>query len=188
MAAEEAACAADATVVVAAAGNGNGNDEVPTTVVKLVELPVEYLKWVLAQSKEHYRVPTLDDYSSELQVEEEEEAICRVIASLQAAYDEFPELMAFVRDTLEMNGHVMVPEGRLIPNFRQLQGRINQEWAGAKQELANVASCDGFDAEDDDAEIAMPSSETTVPPLGPHLYTLSTYLSLIYGYVSHVVS
>ncbi|KAL6654725.1 hypothetical protein ACP70R_008190 [Stipagrostis hirtigluma subsp. patula] len=187
MAAEEAVCAADAAAVVGTGGEATAT----TTTVKLVELPVEYLKWVLAQRKEDYRVPTLDDYSPE-KVGEEEEAICRFITSLQAAYDEFPELMAFVGDALEMNGCVMVPEGKLIPNFRRLQGRVDEEWAGAKQELADVApSCvAGSDAGDEDeTEVAPPpsSDKTTVPPLGPHLYTLSTYLSLIYGYVSHVV-
>ncbi|KAL6603968.1 hypothetical protein ACP70R_044329 [Stipagrostis hirtigluma subsp. patula] len=159
---EEAACAADAAAA---------------AVVKMVELPVPYLKWVLAQRAEHYRVPTLDDYSPE-RIEKEEEAICRAVASLQAAYDEFPELMAFVRDVVEMNGCVVVPEGKLIPNFRELQRRIDQEWAGAKHELADMASS---------ADSTASSSETTVPPLGPHLYTLSTFLSLIYGYVSRVV-
>ncbi|KAL6622466.1 hypothetical protein ACP70R_032345 [Stipagrostis hirtigluma subsp. patula] len=160
----------------AAAAVGTGGEATTTTAVKLVELPVEYLKWVLAQRKEHYRVPTLDDYSPE-RVDEEAEAIRRIIASLQAAYDEFPELMAFVRGALEMNGRVMVPEDKLIPNSRRLQGRIDQEWAEAKQELADAGE-----------EVVMPSSEkTTVAPLGPHLYTLSTYLSLVYGYVSHVV-
>ncbi|KAL6620012.1 hypothetical protein ACP70R_035151 [Stipagrostis hirtigluma subsp. patula] len=181
MAAAEAACAADA----AATLSTGGETTTTTTTVKLVELPVEYLKWVLAQRKEHYRVPTLDDYPPERVGEEEEEAIRRVLASLQVAYDEFHELMAFVRDALERNGRVMVPEDRLIPNFRRLQVRVDQEWAGAKQELAGVAS--PCAREEDETEAAPPSSETTVPPLGPHLYTLSTYLSLVYGYVSHVV-
>ncbi|KAL6654166.1 hypothetical protein ACP70R_007631 [Stipagrostis hirtigluma subsp. patula] len=176
----------------AVAGSSDGEAPAPATMVKMVELPVEYLKWVLAQRKEHYRVPTLADYSPE-QVEEEEEAICKVIASLQAVHDEFFEFKAFVRDALEMDGCVMVPEDKLIPDFRQLQGRIDREWAEAKQEL-DVAVYDDYpgteEDDDDDAEVAVllwsDSETTTVPPLGPHLYTLSTYLSFIYRYVSHV--
>jgi hypothetical protein len=52
--------ATDALAGEAATDNGGA-----VTKVKMAEMPVELLRWVLAQDKEDYRVPTLEDYTQE---------------------------------------------------------------------------------------------------------------------------
>ncbi|KAL6894516.1 hypothetical protein ACP4OV_008614 [Aristida adscensionis] len=175
-----------------ASGAHLAGDEAPAApkMVTMVELPPEYLRWVVAQRKEDYRVPTLADYPPE-QVAEGEATILRAIAALQAAYDEFDALRAWAGDVLEAHGgRVVVPEGKLHPNARAVQRIVHKEWAaGASRELAGMAAtaaCGGSGSNAGEEEEG-DDETTTVPRLGPHLFTLSTYLSLIYGYVSKVV-
>jgi hypothetical protein len=132
-------------------------------MVKMAEMPVEFLRWVLAQDKEDYRVPTLEDYTEE-ELAEAKDTICTVIHSLQTTYDEFDEFRAWVRDVLENNGCVMIHEDMLFSDPKEWQESVDQEWAEARQEL---------------------EMELT-KPLGPHLCMLSTYFSLLYHYAAPI--
>jgi hypothetical protein len=130
-------------------------------MVKMAEMPVEFLRWVLEQDKEDYRVPTLKDYTQE-ELAKAKDTICTVIRSLQIAYDEFDEFRAWVSDAIENNGCVMIHEDKLFSDPKVWQKSVDQEWAEARQEL---------------------EMELT-KPLGPHLYKLSAYLSLLYCYAA----
>lgn len=152
-------------------GNGDSTDsEAP-----MVQLPVEFLEWVLAQKKENYCVPTLEDYSPE-DVGEEMETICRVNAALQIAYDEFAEFTAWVRDVVQKDGRVVVPGNDVLGGASSqaglFQDKIDCAWEKARQEFYP------------DMEFVWIGA---VAPLGPHQYLLSVYLSLIYRYVSRVI-
>ncbi|KAL6890125.1 hypothetical protein ACP4OV_008888 [Aristida adscensionis] len=188
------AAASGGAHLAAAAGEAAPAPTAPK-MVTMLELPAEYLRWVVAQRREHYRVPTLADYPPARVAEVGEESIRRVIAALQAAYDDFPALRAWARDVLEVHGgRVVVPEGKVPANARGVQQRVHHEWAaGAREELAAMAAAaaagegSGSGAGDDEEEEEEgDGDETTGQPLGPHLDTLSTYVALIYGYVSQV--
>ncbi|CAD6256214.1 unnamed protein product [Miscanthus lutarioriparius] len=135
------------------------------TMVKMAEMPVEFLRWVLSQDKEDYRVPTLEDYTKE-ELAEAKDTICSVIRSLQIAYDEFDEFRAWVRDVIDNNGCVMIHEDMLFSDPKEWQESVDQEWAEARQEL--------------EMELTR--------PLGPHLYMLSAYLSLLYHYAAPILT
>jgi hypothetical protein len=150
--------AADALAGETATDNGGA-----VTKVKMAEMPVEFLWWVLAQDKEDYRVPTLEDYTQE-ELAEAKDTICTVIRCLQISYDEFDEFRAWVGDVIEDNGRVMIHEDMLFSDPKEWQESVDQEWAEARQEL--------------EMELTR--------PLGPHLYMLSTYLSLLYHYAAPI--
>lgn len=136
-------------------------------MVKMVDMPVEYLLWVLAQDKEDYRVPTLEDYTREEIAESGAEAILGVIGSLQVAYDEFADFRAWVLGVLGEDGRVMIREDMLFSDPDEWQEIVDSEWAEARQELVD-------------------GETTTTGPLGTHTYVLSTYLSMLYQYAAPV--
>ena len=139
------------------------DDGAAVAMVKMAEMPVEFLRWVMAQDKEDYRVPTLEDYTQE-EVAEAKDTICTVIRCLQVAYDEFDEFRAWVGDVIENDGCVMIHEDMLFSDPKEWQESVDQEWAEARQEL---------------------EMELT-KPLGQHLCMLSTYLSLLYHYAAPI--
>ncbi|CAN6381769.1 unnamed protein product [Urochloa humidicola] len=147
-------------MVATASGSGNR-----PAMVKMVDLPEEYLHWVLAQDKDDYRVPTLDDYTpAEIVESGGTETILATIGALQAAYDEFAEFRAWVRGALDNGGRVMIREDMLFSDPDEWQEMVDTEWAAAQWEL----------------------EEDTTGPLGPHTYMLSTYLALLYQYTAPV--
>ncbi|TVU31437.1 hypothetical protein EJB05_23126, partial [Eragrostis curvula] len=151
--------------------------EAPPPPTTMVQMPVEYLEWVLVQKKEHYRVPTLADYEPE-DVAKNKETICRVNASLQVAFDEFAEFQAWVAGVVEKNGCISVPSDEVLGEtcFQGLvQDKIDDEWEQAREE---------FHLFQDNMEAVVTGD---VPPLGSHVYLLSVYLSLIYRFVSRVI-
>ncbi|TVU31435.1 hypothetical protein EJB05_23125, partial [Eragrostis curvula] len=158
-----------------------GGEAPSPPVTTIVQMPVEYLEWVLTQKKNHYRVPTLADYTPE-DVAKNMETICRVNASLQAAFAEFAEFQAWVAGVIEKNGciSVLADEDEDVLDggaccFQGLvQDKIDDEWEQAREEF--------YLAQEMEAVIT-----GDVPPLGPHVYLLSVYLSLIYRYVSRVI-
>ncbi|CAL4979837.1 unnamed protein product [Urochloa decumbens] len=150
--------------MVVEAASGSGKRPRPA-MVKMVDLPEEYLYWVLAQDKDDYRVPTLDDYTAaEIAESGGIETILATIGALQAAYDEFAEFRAWVRGALYDGGRVMVREDMLVSDPDEWQEMVDAQWAGARWEL----------------------EEDTAGPLGPHTYMLSTYLALLYQYTAPV--
>ncbi|CAN6372973.1 unnamed protein product [Urochloa humidicola] len=134
-------------------------------MVKMVDLPEEYLHWVLEQDKDDYRVPTLDDYTpAEIAEYGGCETLLVTISTLQTAYDEFAEFRAWVRGTLDHGGRVMIREDMLVSDPDEWQEMVDSQWAVAQREL----------------------EEETTGPLGPHTYMLSTYLALLYQYTAPV--
>lgn len=107
-------------------------------------------------------------------------------ADVQATKDGFAAFHAWVRGVADKDGRVVL--GR-TSNPRELQEIIDGEWAEARWELG-MGDGDGVVAGSDDAagkedgEGAMASSSSSSKmmrvPRGPHLQTLSIYLSLIY--------
>ncbi|CAD6209427.1 unnamed protein product [Miscanthus lutarioriparius] len=105
--------AADA---VAAASNV-GEAEPPEE--ELVAMPEDYLRWLLAQTRE-------TDPLKRLQEE---------IEWLQAEQDEFFQFQAWARDELDKHGRVMVPADEVSPG--QFQEAINEYWYGLLEEYDN---------------------------------------------------
>ena len=94
------------------------DDGAAVAMVKMAEMPVEFLRWVMAQDKEDYRVPTLEDYTQE-EVAEAKDTICTVIGCLQVAYDEFDEFRAWVGDVIENDGCVMIHDYMLFSDSKE---------------------------------------------------------------------
>jgi hypothetical protein len=140
------------------------NDRGGAAMVKMVDMPVKYLMWVMEQDKEDYRVPTLDDYTAEEIAETGVEAILGVIGSLQTAYDEFSEFRQWVLDAALDGGRVMIRGDMLFSDPDEWQEIVDREWAKARQEL----------------------DEETTGQLGRHTYVLSTYLAMLYQYAAPV--
>ncbi|CAO2146633.1 unnamed protein product [Urochloa humidicola] len=135
-------------------------------MVKMVDLPEEYLHWVLEQDKGDYRVPTLDDYTAAEIAEYGggSETLLVTISTLQTAYDEFAEFRARVRGVLDDGCCVMIRKDMLVSDPDEWQEMVDSQWAGAQREL----------------------EEDMTGPLGPHTYMLSTYLALLYQYTAPV--
>ncbi|CAO2149700.1 unnamed protein product [Urochloa humidicola] len=134
-------------------------------MVKMVDLPEEYLHWVLEQDRDDYRVPTLDDYTpAEIDEYGGSETLLVTIGTLQTAYDEFAEFRAWVRGALDHGGRVMIREDMLVSDPDEWQEMVDSQWAVAQREL----------------------EEDMTGPLGPHTYMLSTYLALLYQYTAPV--
>ncbi|TVU51801.1 hypothetical protein EJB05_03245, partial [Eragrostis curvula] len=114
-----------------------------TEVVEWVEMPEDYLRWVLAQTRETDPVPTLDDYNVDsTQDPVKLEQILQQIARLQASQDEFFEFQAWVRDTYEKNGRVMVPADVAGPKDL-LQEAMNELWDELMKEYDDKEKASG---------------------------------------------
>jgi len=122
---EEQAAAAEA-----AAGDGSEEEE-------LVEMPEDYLRWLLAQTRETDPVPTLADYRT--RDPKVLERLQEEIEWLQASQDEFFEFQASVREKLEKNELVIVPAVAAGPTD-QFQQAIEEYWYGLLKEY-DYAGC-----------------------------------------------
>lgn len=175
-----------AATAASAVHNIGGGSAPTTTVIKAVEMPVEFLRWFLSQTSEDYHVPSAADYSPEAAAgEERETAVRRVNADVQATKDDFAAFQAWVRGVVENNnGRVVL--GRSA-NPKELQEIIDGEWALARRELAGDDYDDVTDTEEGGEGAAMAASSSSSKKVkvlrGPHLQTLSIYLSLIYQHM-----
>ncbi|KAL6842969.1 hypothetical protein ACP4OV_027282 [Aristida adscensionis] len=115
----------------AAAGDGEIDDE------EWMEMTEEYLRWVLAQTRETDPVPTLDDLATRDPAKLA--AISVQLGRQQALQDEFFEFLAWVRETFEKNGRVMVPADVAGPKDL-LQEAINDCWDELMKEYDNAHS------------------------------------------------
>ncbi|CAO2142234.1 unnamed protein product [Urochloa humidicola] len=105
---------------------------------EMVEMPEDYLGWLLAQTKETDPVPALSDYNTQ---DDPVELKClqEDIEFLQAAQDEFFAYQASsAREQLEKHGRVMVPAAAVGP-MDQFQEAIDEFWYGRLEEYDNAA-------------------------------------------------
>ncbi|KXG40250.1 hypothetical protein SORBI_3001G516400 [Sorghum bicolor] len=115
---------------------------------EFVEMPEDYLNWLLAQTRETDPVPTLDDYSTRDPVKLKR--LQEEIEWLQAVEDEFFQYQEWARNILEKNGRVMVPKDEVSPE--QFQESINEYWYGLLKEYDNNAGDSKTEV-----EVAVPS-------------------------------
>ncbi|CAN6381295.1 unnamed protein product [Urochloa humidicola] len=135
--------------------------------IKWVEMPLEYIAWLLSQKREDYSVRTLEDYclyrskatdgnEDDLMYTQEEldrqqrqrELILKVKATDEAGREEFLAFQEWVRQTFEKNGRVMVPEGFGDPNFRGIQDIIDEEWEKGRHQLEMIDAYPPLNMED----------------------------------------
>ncbi|CAO2149510.1 unnamed protein product [Urochloa humidicola] len=103
---------------------------------EMVEMPEDYLGWLLAQTKETDPVPALSDYNTQDPVELK--CLQEDVVWLQALQDEFFAYQATVREQLEKHGWVMVPAAAVGPTD-QFQEAIDEFWYGLLEEYDNAA-------------------------------------------------
>lgn len=121
--------------------------------VKWVEMPLEYIAWLLAQKREDYRVLTLEDYTlhrataatddngsdcnsayTQEDLAKHRDLVLQVKATDEAGKEDFFAFQEWARDTFERNGRVMVPEGYA----RRNQELIDEEWEKGMRELEMI--------------------------------------------------
>ncbi|KAJ1276159.1 hypothetical protein BS78_05G192800 [Paspalum vaginatum] len=124
---------------------------------ELVEMPEDYLRWLLAQTRDTDPVPTLDDYCKIERGPEELKRVQDEIDWLQASQDEFFELQARVRETLHRDGRVMVPAAVVGPQFQE---QIDEFWYGLLREHDS-------NAESNTGQVDVPSNSNTTGDAAP---------------------
>lgn len=130
-----------------AAGAG---DVKAADMIKWEEMPLEYIAWILSRKWEDFTVLTLEDHSlhrtgsnitaqdamyTQEEFDEHREMILKSQATAEAGREEFFAFQAWVRETFERNGRVMVPEGFNGPNPCGNQDVIDEIWEQGKHEL-----------------------------------------------------
>uniref|UniRef100_A0A0A9GB06 Uncharacterized protein n=1 Tax=Arundo donax TaxID=35708 RepID=A0A0A9GB06_ARUDO len=143
------AAAADETADAAA---GDGEDEAPEG--EWVEMPEDYLAWLLAQTRETRSVPLLEvpvksTLLSQEDVHRQRELICKMNTRLQASHDQFFRFQAWVRNKLEMNGRVMVPAD-LFCSMPKVQQEVSEIWKDEMKKLGMYVPADSDNMDDTD--------------------------------------
>ncbi|CAO2148935.1 unnamed protein product [Urochloa humidicola] len=116
----------------AAAGDGSVEEE-----EELVEMPEDYLRWLLAQTRETDPVPALSDYSSQDPLELK--SLQKDIEWLQALQDDFFRYQDWARNMLEKDGRVMIPAAAVGPTDK-FQEAIDEFWYGLLKEYDDADS------------------------------------------------
>ncbi|KAL6653969.1 hypothetical protein ACP70R_007434 [Stipagrostis hirtigluma subsp. patula] len=127
----------------AAAGASNdGDEDGEATEEEWVELPDDYLVWILSQrpecrsfrSLEDGDIPETSSVIPQEAVDRQRELIRKMSASLQASDEFFAEFQEWFRDTLKRNGRVMVPANFFDP-APEIQQQIDEIWADEMKKL-----------------------------------------------------
>ncbi|CAL4981226.1 unnamed protein product [Urochloa decumbens] len=138
-----------AALLAADVSEAAGAGDAKASEIKWVEMPLEYIAWLLSQKRE--------DYSEELDRQQRQrELILKVQATDEAGREEFLAFQEWVRETFERNGRVMVPEGFEDPNFRGIQDIIDEEWEKGRHQLEMIDAYPPLNSED--TGLAMPSN------------------------------
>jgi hypothetical protein len=111
-----------------------------------LEMPVEHVRWILAQKPEMHPTPSIEDYElystrdpvkstvfSQASIDTKRELFTELFVSLRESHDDFFEYQAWVREVFERNGRVMVPDEVLGPRD-DLQAEIDEIWARSGEE------------------------------------------------------
>lgn len=135
--------AADASAEAAVTASGSSSE-----TTKWVEMPVEHVRWILAQKREKHPTPSIEDFEhyrthdpvksiifSQANVDAKRELFTALFASLKESHGDFFEYQAWVREVFHRNGRVMVPENVLGPRD-DWQEELNAIWAQCQEEYA----------------------------------------------------
>lgn len=137
------------------------DEKASTKETKRVEMPMDHVRWILAQKPENHPAPSIEDYElyrtqnpvrstvfSQRNVDAKRELFTALLASLRESRDEFFAYQARIRGEFERDGRVMVPEEDLGPRD-DWQEEIDEIWNKAKEDYAREHP-DSDDESDED--------------------------------------